>query len=320
MKSPHKILGIAANADAAAIKRAFRKLAMALHPDRNPETDAADKFKRVRSAYDAMMAALLDAEADAEFSEDAAAPADATPAPEQTPRGEDLQRNLELTLEEAAFGCQKTLTLDCAIPCATCDGSGEYGASRSSLCAHCHGSGRIRQERDLVRCPLCDGRGFISSNACPDCAGHGHHDASRHLQVHVPAGVMTGNELRLAGQGGEAPVDGQPGHLFLRIVLAPHPHFQPLERDLLCQIPVNIFRWLTGGSVEISLLGGKRKKLQLAPARNLSPETLRLKGLGLPGRGARETGDLLVTCQPILPNTLNAEQMALLNAAERAAR
>ncbi|MGE5384789.1 MAG: DnaJ C-terminal domain-containing protein [Betaproteobacteria bacterium] len=318
MKAPHRILGIAADADAAAIKKAFRKLAMALHPDRNPAPDAAERFKSVRAAYDAMMAAMLDVEAEAEFSsndEDEAADA---PTPEVPERGEDIRRDLELTLEEAAFGCCKTLTLAGAIPCATCDGSGEYGASRSNLCGHCHGSGRIQDGRELARCPICDGRGFITERACPDCGGSGRHAADRHLQVHVPAGVIDGSELRLAGQGGEAPPGGVAGHLFLRIVLAPHPVFQPVERDLLCHVQVSIFRWLAGGSVEVPLLGGSHRKVKLSPGRTLHPEPHRLKGLGLANHAGQHSGDLVVAWQLILPATLTAEQIALLNAADRA--
>lgn len=317
MKSAHRVLGVPRDADAAAIKRAFRKLAMALHPDRNPAPDAGERFKAARAAYDAMMAALQNGEVEAEFAEEESR----TPPPSaeaERPRGEDLRRDLELTLEEAAFGCQKTLVLACAIPCGTCDGSGEYGASRSHLCAHCHGSGRIRQQRELVRCTVCEGRGFISSRACSDCGGRGSHSAERHLQVRVPPGVVTGSELRLAGQGGEAPRNGLPGHLFLRIVVAPHPVFQPVERDLLCQMGVSIFRWLAGGSVDVPLLGGGVKKIKLSPARTLSPEPQRLKGLGLPGRNGESAGDLIVAWQPLIPKTLTAEQIALLRAAERA--
>lgn len=309
----HSILGIAADADAGAIKRAFRKLAMSLHPDRNPAPDAAERFKAIRAAHDIMMAAFLNGEAEAEFSTEAEDAATAEPA-----RGENLRRELELTLEEAAFGCRKTLTLSGAIPCATCEGSGEYGASRSNLCGDCHGSGRLRRGQELERCPACDGRGFITSRTCPDCGGSGRHAADRHLQVHVPPGVMAGSELRLAGQGGEAPAGGLPGHLILSIVLAQHPVFQPLERDLLCPVTLSIFRWLAGGNVDVPLLGGGHRKVKLSPARTLHPEPLRLKGLGLPNRTGLPSGDLVISWQPVLPASLTAEQIALLRAAERA--
>ncbi len=313
-KAPHRVLGIAADADAAAIKRAFRKLAMALHPDRNPDRDASEKFKAVRAAYDAMMAALLDAEAEAEVSDEAAT---GEPAPPATPRGDDLRRDLELTLEEAAFGCEKTLTLACFIPCATCDGSGEYGASRSSLCSHCHGSGRIREEGALKPCLACSGRGFFSSRSCPDCGGSGHHDASRHLQVHVPAGVVAGNELRLSGQGGAAPEGGEAGHLLLAIVLAAHPRFQLAGRDLILNQPISILRWLAGGELDVPLLGGQSLRVTLPPATSLAPDSQRCRGYGMPGRNGAAGGDLLINWQPYVPAPLDEATRAMLDKAEQ---
>lgn len=311
MRSPHKILGIPADADEAAIKRGFRRLAMALHPDRNPEKGAEEKFKAVRAAYEAMMAGLRDGEADAEISEENAAPAPA----EQ--RGEDVYQTIELTLEEAAFGCQKTLALDCSIPCARCEGTGEAGLSRSMLCSHCQGSGRIREQGELIKCRQCGGRGFMTSSTCPDCGGSGRQPAERHLQVHVPAGMVAGSELRLAGQGKEHPQGGAAGHLFLKVGLLPHALFHPMQQNLLCTVPVSIFRLLAGGKVEVPLLGGKRKSVNLAPASSLQPEPLRLKGCGLPGRGDQPAGDLLVSWKPVLPARLSEEQIELLNAAER---
>ena len=315
---PHKILDVAADADEAAIKRAFRKLAMALHPDRNPAPGAEEQFKAARAAYEAMMAALKDDEADAEFSEDEAPEAASSAPPEAEPeRGEDLHRYVELTLEEAAAGCERTLTLDCAIPCGTCEGSGEAGASRSTLCSHCHGTGRIREDSGLARCAVCDGRGFRTERICPDCEGIGHHTASRHLQVRVPAGVIQGSELRLVGQGREHPDGGLPGHLFLRVMLLPHAQFQPLGRDLLLQMPISIYRWLAGGEVQLPRLGGGKRRHVLPPASTLSPEPTRIAGVGLPGHGREPAGDLIVNWQIELPKKMTEKQRELLLAAEK---
>lgn len=313
MRAPHKTLGLPENADETAIKRAFRRLAMDLHPDRNPKPGAEEKFKAVRAAYESMMAALRNGAADAEIDEEPGGSA----APQESSRGEDIRQDIELTLEEAAFGCLKTLSLDCSIPCPSCEGSGESGLSRSSLCSHCQGSGRIRENDTLVRCLDCDGKGFITTSCCPDCGGSGRHTATRHLQVRVPPGVTDGSELRLAGQGQEHPDGGAAGHLFLSVRLLPHAFFHRLERDLLCTIPLSIFRLLAGGKVEIRLLGGKNKLITLAPTAQLPPDPARIKGHGLPGRGNQPAGDLLVSWKPVLPSRLTEEQIEHLNAAEQ---
>src|SRR5574343_426003 len=194
---PYEILGVTPDATPADIKRAYRRLAMRWHPDRNSHPEATERFKHIRAAYEQLLAVDRPPEAKTATADDAppeTAPAaepqtepPADPAPEssrESPRAPDIRQELELTLAEAAAGCRKTVRVTRAQPCATCAGSGEHGISRTRFCAACHGSGRGRDVRQtLAACPECAGRGLFTERICPDCAGSGQTLGGQTLEI-----------------------------------------------------------------------------------------------------------------------------------------
>jgi len=304
----YAILGLKPGASPDELKRAYRRLAMRWHPDRNSDPAATERFKLIRAAYDS----LLDAEAVETSDSGEAAEPEASVA-----RAPDIRLNLDISLEEAASGCRKTVAYTRGKACQTCDGSGEHGIARTRFCPACHGSGRVHAPgRSLVHCPECSGRGFFRERICPDCGGSGRETASLSLEVTVPPGMLAGDELRVAGQGEPASGDLQAGDLYLTIVLHSHPLFQLRGRDLVCTVPVSALALIAGADIELPTLGGWLNH-RLEPG---SPEVreVRLASEGYPGRGKSLAGDLLVRLQPVFPARLNARQRKLLLQADAA--
>lgn len=304
---PYSLLGITPGAEEGELKRAFRRLAMRWHPDRNPAPDALEHFKALRAAYETLLADLTDGGAepsgddeDIDPGEEAAADA-AAPA---GPRGADRRQTLVLSIEEACLGAEKIVVIADETVCAHCHGSGETALSHSRLCATCHGSGRLRGAHGLVSCAVCNGRGYVNKDACPDCAGSGRQGSERRLAVRVPPGMLPGDELRLEGEGeAHEGVDGRPGDLRLIIELAPHPLFRRDGRDLLVTRPVSLFRLLAGGELVVPVPGGVRR---VALPGDLRIRQLRVDGAGLPGRGGRPAGALVVDLDTVMPDTVDA--------------
>jgi molecular chaperone DnaJ len=300
------VLGLKPGSDGAAVKRAYRRLAMHWHPDRNADPVATERFKEIRAAYDR----LLDAEP-VDYDEDA--PAEDAPAgsAHSVPRAADIRLNLELDLVAAALGCQQTIAYVRGQDCDTCAGTGKAGMVRTRFCGACHGSGRIRDAaRHLVQCPDCGGRGFFSEQICPDCGGSGRDAYEASLEIKVPPGMLAGDELRLAGQGEMATADLAAGDLYLTIVIRSHPLFRLSGRDLLASMPVSALLLMAGGEIRLPQLGGFLDyKLEAGlPERR----QIRVTGKGFPGRGRNPAGDLLIELLPVFPRQLNARQRKLL--------
>jgi molecular chaperone DnaJ len=305
---PYDILGVARDSGPADWKRAYRRLAMRWHPDRNDHPEATERFKIINAAYELIATVEGKNEPKTENSESEA------PAPEpedSVARAADIRLNIEVSLEEAAVGCRKTIHVTRGKACPTCDGSGEAGMARTHFCDACHGSGRVHDaHRRLIKCDACDGRGLFKERICPACEGSGRELAEVSLKITVPPGMLPGDELRLAGQGEPGDDELGAGHLYLTLVIRSHPLFQLHGRDLHCRMPVSALAMIAGAEIELPGLGGKFVHALEAGA--AEPRQLRLAGKGYPGRGRSKAGDLVVDLEPVFPQKLNARQRKLL--------
>jgi molecular chaperone DnaJ len=303
--SHYAILGVPRTATPEQIKRAYRRLAMRWHPDRNDHPEATERFKEIRAAYDQLTAGELEEEViSGEHPEPEA-------SEENVARAADIRLNLEISLEEAAAGCRKTVHYARGKPCPTCEGSGEAGISRTTFCEACHGSGRVRDsQRSLQPCTACGGRGVFTLRSCRDCDGSGRETSDVSLKITVPPGMLPGDELRLAGQGEAASPDVLAGDLYLTLIIATHALYELRERDLHFAMPVSALAMLAGGDIELPSLSGILKHSLEAGA--VEVRELRLRGKGYPGRGKIPAGDLVVSLQPVFPQRLDAKQRKLL--------
>ncbi|WP_374681251.1 DnaJ C-terminal domain-containing protein [Accumulibacter sp.] len=335
-EDPFAVLGVSSEASPADIKRAYRRLAMHWHPDRNHSAAAEAEFKRVHAAYElfldpqrlaewrqAQAASKAAASGRRDSKGSASAPREssygASKAAGQRSTGEDLTQDLTLTLEEAALGCRKTIALVQGVRCVSCRSSGRVQHRTSVPCKRCSGCGRTsRRGGGTSVCEGCAGRGFLRETDCPDCCGSGWLHQPRTLAVTVPPGLLAGERLRLVGQatpragsGGEG---GKAGDLYLEIRLAEHPLFVLHGRDIHCRVPVSVYRLLCGGRIEVpSLTGTTTLDLSADPQ---PPEEYRLPGLGFPAKGRRAAGDLVLQLQRVHPQSLAAEDLDLLERLE----
>lgn len=310
---PYDILGVARDSGPAEWKRAYRRLAMRWHPDRNDHPEATERFKVINAAYELIATVDAAKEPKTETPDNAAAEHEApeAEAEDSVARAADIRLNLEVSLEEAAAGCRKTICVTRGKACPTCEGSGEAGMVRTRFCDACHGSGRVHDaHRRLVKCDACDGRGLFKERICPDCGGSGRELAEVSLKITVPPGMLPGDELRLAGQGEPGDEVLAAGHLYLTLVIRSHPLFQLHGRDLHCRMPASALAMIAGAEIDLPSLGGTlAHTLEAGPA---EPRPLRLAGRGYPGRGRNPAGDLVVELEPVFPQKLNARQRKLL--------
>src|SRR5574343_402154 len=314
--NPFETLGVAPDSGPADWKRAYRRLAMRWHPDRNPAPEATERFKAIGSAYEALLAGDSKNAPESENADEA--------PPQRDPRRQrasDIRHNLELALEEAAAGCRRTFHVVRKSACDNCAGTGEAGLARTRFCSHCHGSGRVKASgkgigKGLEPCSDCGGRGVFSERTCSACDGAGHLSSEIELVVSVPPGVLAGDEVRLVGQGEPGGADRQPGDLFLTVVLRDHRLFKLDGRDLHYVMPVSALLLMAGGPLALPGLLGELS-FDLPPGQ-LENREIHLKGSGFPGRGRSAAGDLRVTLRPVFPTALDARQRELLQQANAA--
>lgn len=233
-------------------------------------------------------------------------------------RGDDLQYNLEITLEEAVRGVKKDIRIQTLAECDTCHGSGAEAGSKVETCSHCHGSGRVRRQQGFfvteATCPVCHGSGKKIEKPCRSCHGDGRVHKTKNLSVTIPAGVDTGNQLRLSGEGAAGENGAPAGDLYVVIHVKEHDIFVRDGLNLYCEVPISFTMAALGGEIEVPTLDG-RVKLKI-PAESQTGKLFRIRGKGITSPRSRHTGDLI--CKVIIetPVSLSEEQKDLLRQLE----
>ena len=312
----HQILGVAPDASDAEIKRAYKRLAMRWHPDRNPDPRAHDQFRLVREAFE-RLTRKPDEVSDGDPAASTTPPTEEAPKPpphRRKSKGEERRQDVFIDLLDAARGGAVTVSVEGRVECDDCGGSGHRSYGRTSMCSHCHGSGRVRRDGGLKSCPHCHGKGFTSDTRCPSCEGRGWQRSERQLSVNVPPAMLPGEELRIAGQGGPAPENGEPGDLYLTLRPLPHEFFRLEGRDLHVTVPISVFRLLAGGSIEVPTLTGV---IEVQLPDPVPAADIRVPAAGFPSRGRRKAGDLLVHLETQPLQFVSTEQKAMLEMAEQ---
>ena len=338
----YQVLDVPRTATEADIKKAYRRLAMKLHPDRNPDDhEATDKFKEVKEAYEI----LADAQKRAAYDQFGHAGVEGMRGPgtgqgfdprdafgdifgdvfgdifgagrrgrSQVYRGADLRYELELSLEQAVFGDTANVEFATLAECSECSGSGSAQGTKPATCDTCRGAGQVRMQQGFFTvqqaCPRCNGRGQVVTEPCASCRGQGRTRKQRTLSVKVPAGVDNGDRIRLSGEGEAGRNGGPPGDLYVEVRVREHPIFERDGAHLSCEVPVSFATATLGGSVEVPTLGGNTTIK--VPAETQSGRVFRLRDKGIrPVRGGA-TGDLFCRVVVETPVHLTREQKDLL--------
>jgi molecular chaperone DnaJ len=342
----YEVLGVNRDASDEDIKKAYRKLAMKWHPDRNPDNPKAEeRFKEAKEAYevltDAQKRPLYDQFGHAGV-DPAAAGAGGFGAGagfgnfadtfgdifsdifgggrgrSSVYRGADLRYNLEISLEDAARGTETRIRIPAMEECATCKGSGAKPGTSPTSCPTCHGHGQVRMQQGFFSiqqtCPRCHGSGKIVTSPCPTCGGAGRVKQHKTLAVKIPAGVDEGDRIRLSGEGEAGMNGGPPGDLYVVVHLKPHTVFTRDHNDLHCEMPISITAAALGGDIEIPTLDGYAKIK--VPAGTQTGQMFRLRGKGIKGVRSSGHGDLICHVSVETPVNLTPRQKELLQELE----
>ncbi|MCI8480042.1 MAG: molecular chaperone DnaJ [Oscillibacter sp.] len=343
----YEVLGISKGASEDEIKRAYKKMARQYHPDLNPgNQEAEEKFKEVNEAYEV----LSDAEKKARYDQYGHAGVDPNfgaggfdgsfdfgdlgdifgsffgggfgggrrTNPNAPQRGESIRMALAISFEEAAFGCEKSVTIDRTEPCDTCHGSGCAPGATPEVCQDCHGTGTVQVRRQTPMgvfatsspCPKCGGKGKIIHQPCKDCRGSGSVRRRKTIQATVPAGIDNGQTISIRGQGNAGKNGGPAGDLLITITVRAHELFRREGTSVLCEAPITFTQAVLGAELEIPTIDGKVK--YTLPEGTQSGTTFRLKGKGIPAINGRGRGDQYVTVYIETPRNLNREQKEAL--------
>src|SRR5947207_1417883 len=339
----YEVLGVERNASADEVKRAYRRLAVKFHPDKNPDDPhTEEKFAELGEAYDVLMdgdkRAAYDRFGHAAFAQGGGFrggfhdPFDifrevfggggmgggifetffggAGMRGEDRQRGSDLRYDMQITLEEAAFGTEKEIEVRKLEPCDKCGGSGAEAGSRTITCPACGGRGQVISSRGFFQisqtCPRCRGAGQLIEKPCRDCEGEGRVEKLSRIKLKIPAGIADGSRLR-SSRNGEAGTRGGPhGDLYVVIHIEEHKIFQREDDNLYCEVPIPFSSAALGGEVDVPTLEGKAHLK--VPAGTQSGQIFKLRGKGIANVNGRERGDLLARLIVEVPTRLNTEQ------------
>jgi molecular chaperone DnaJ len=342
----YEVLGVSRDVNEADLKKAYRRLAMKHHPDRNADNaESEDKFKEAKEAYDILSNPQKRAAYDqfghagidpsagmggggfggGDFGDifgdvfgDIFGGARRRGGGPRAHRGADLRYNLELSLEEAVAGTTVDIRVPTLVNCETCGGSGAKKGTSATTCTTCGGVGQVRMQQGFFSvqqtCPNCRGQGKTISDPCPDCRGQGRVQKHKTLSVKVPAGVDNGDRIRLGGEGEAGELGGPSGDLYVQIQVRPHPIFRREDNDLLCEMPISIGAATLGGELEVPSLNG-RMKLKIPPETQ-SGKVFRMRGKGVRSVRGGVTGDLMCRVHIETPVNLSSKQKELLRAFE----
>ena len=344
----YEVLGVSRGASEAEIKKAYRKLAKENHPDLHPgDKEAEARFKEVNEAYEV----LSDADKKARYDQYGHAGVDPNfgagggfdgsfdfgdlgdifgsffgggfgggrrTNPNAPQRGEGIRLSLAISFEEAAFGCEKSVTVERMETCETCHGNGCAPGSTPEVCPECHGTGTVQVRRQTpmgvfastAPCTKCGGTGRIIHQPCPDCHGQGRIRKRRAIKVNIPAGIDDGQTISLRGQGHAGKNGGPSGDLLITVMVQPHEIFRREGTSVFCEAPITYAQAVLGGTLEIPTIDGKVK--YDIPEGTQTGSVFRLRGKGIPALNGRGRGDQYVTVNIETPKNLNKEQKEAL--------
>ena len=347
----YEVLGVSKNASEDEIKRAYKKLARKYHPDMNPgDKEAEEKFKEANEANEV----LSNPEKKAKYDQFGFAGVDPNYGagqggyggaggfdfgdlgdifgsffgggfggggrrnPNAPQRGESIRASLSVEFTEAAFGCEKSITIDRFEQCPTCKGKGCAPGTTPEVCTQCHGTGTVTQAQrtpfgmmqSQTVCPKCRGKGQIIHQPCPDCRGAGVVRKRRTIQVNIPAGIDNGQTISLRGQGHSGKNGGPAGDLLITVMVRPHEIFRRDGTAVFCEAPITFTQAVLGGTLEIPTIDGKVK--YDIPEGTQTGTVFRLRGKGIPVLNGRGRGDQYVTVNIETPRNLNREQKEAL--------
>ena len=347
----YEVLGVSRGASEDEIKKAYKKMARKYHPDLNPgDKTAEEKFKEVNEAYEV----LSDADKKARYDQYGHAGVDPNfgaggfgggfdgsfdfgdlgdifgsffgggfgggrrTNPNAPQRGESIRMSIAISFEEAAFGCEKAVTVERYETCDTCHGNGCAPGTSPEVCPDCHGTGTVQVRRQTPMgvfatsspCPKCGGKGRIIHQPCKDCRGSGMVRKKKTIQASIPAGIYNGQTISIRGQGNAGKNGGPAGDLLITITVRPHELFRREGTSVLCEAPITFTQAVLGAELEIPTIDGKVK--YTLPEGTQSGTTFRLKGKGIPSINGRGRGDQYVTVYIETPKNLNKEQKEAL--------